>query len=561
MLSKNNLFKFFLFFFPTFIYSQYTDEFIKRLNNQDKTISEKEIQNKLDSIHLYPIDKQAFYYVVLGEYYYSKNKNVFKASKYYYQTIALNDLEKNSDYLTYTMARAYNNLGILYYDNFFQNEIALTYYKKSLALLLSYGKRKKTIERSYSNIANIFYNERLIDSGNYYLRKGISYSLKENIVPNVSYRVLAKNHPNLDSSFYYAQKAFPYYSTSSPRNQIVFYKTLADLEVKKNNLKKADSLYQLSQTIAHTNNINSSFASLSAIGRGKISILNNHIDQGIKTISNEIPSLLKRKKYNQLENVYQTLENAYVKKGDYTNAYKTLKKSNKNDSIYKAYKAFKQNNGTSIFNEHLHQLKIEKEVIKSKNSFYLFLISLLLILIIIIFFGYKKFQKKHRINNNIIHDKNNQLHTNINSLRLQSQQAHQELLFKSILINEKQSFLKELASDIKILSSSIPIKKKNEFMQLYKKIQINLKENLGNEFEYHFEKVHPHFFKELHLKYHNITKKEVRLAALIKLNFDTKEISEITKQTVTAINTAKSRLKAKLNLTKDQSLYTYIQNI
>ena len=58
-----------------------------------------------------------------------------------------------------------------------------------------------------------------------------------------------------------------------------------------------------------------------------------------------------------------------------------------------------------------------------------------------------------------------------------------------------------------------------------------------------------------------LTKSEIRLCTFIKLNFSTKEISNITKQSVNSINVAKYRLKSKLELDKNQTIESYFVNL
>ncbi|MEG2178686.1 MAG: tetratricopeptide repeat protein [Bacteroidales bacterium] len=76
-----------------------------------------------------------------------------------------------------------------------------------------------------------------------------------------------------------------------------------------------------------------------------------------------------------------------------------------------------------------------------------------------------------------------------------------------------------------------------------------------NEFETYFKQVDTEFFKNLKENYPNLTPNENRLCALIHLNMSTKEIAALTHRSFQSINIAKFRLKKKIGLDSDQSLY------
>lgn len=81
------------------------------------------------------------------------------------------------------------------------------------------------------------------------------------------------------------------------------------------------------------------------------------------------------------------------------------------------------------------------------------------------------------------------------------------------------------------------------------------------EFETLFEKVHQSFFKKVQNSFPELTINERKLCALIKLNMNTKEIAAIINKKEDTIKKAKHRLKSKLDLDKNESLYSYLQNI
>jgi len=78
------------------------------------------------------------------------------------------------------------------------------------------------------------------------------------------------------------------------------------------------------------------------------------------------------------------------------------------------------------------------------------------------------------------------------------------------------------------------------------------------EFNTSFEKLYPTFFSKMLEKYSDLTKNELRLSALLKLNLSTKEISTITQQSIRAIEMARFRLRQKMKLQKDDIINNFL---
>lgn len=83
-------------------------------------------------------------------------------------------------------------------------------------------------------------------------------------------------------------------------------------------------------------------------------------------------------------------------------------------------------------------------------------------------------------------------------------------------------------------------------------------EDNWKEFELRFQNVHSDFYRQLRERFANLTTNEIRLAALLRLNMNTKEISAITHQTERAIVLSRHRLRQKLGLQKSDNLITFL---
>jgi len=82
--------------------------------------------------------------------------------------------------------------------------------------------------------------------------------------------------------------------------------------------------------------------------------------------------------------------------------------------------------------------------------------------------------------------------------------------------------------------------------------------NTWDEFEVRFHRVHSDFNKKLLGKFPDLSANELRLCAFLRLNMNTKEIAAITYQSTNSIDTARSRLRQKLGLEKNDNLIGFL---
>lgn len=83
-------------------------------------------------------------------------------------------------------------------------------------------------------------------------------------------------------------------------------------------------------------------------------------------------------------------------------------------------------------------------------------------------------------------------------------------------------------------------------------------EEVWKEFEVRFQQVHNDFYKNLVSKYPDLTPNELKLSAFLKLNMNTKDIAAITYQTTNSIDVARSRLRQKFGISKEENLISFL---
>ncbi|MEM1358288.1 MAG: helix-turn-helix transcriptional regulator, partial [Bacteroidota bacterium] len=91
----------------------------------------------------------------------------------------------------------------------------------------------------------------------------------------------------------------------------------------------------------------------------------------------------------------------------------------------------------------------------------------------------------------------------------------------------------------------------------------SIKSNVGNdlhwqEFEARFISVNKDFYANLKQKFPNLTQGDLRLCALIKLNFSSKDVAKLLGISVESVHTTRYRLRKKLGLERKDNLVEFI---
>lgn len=123
---------------------------------------------------------------------------------------------------------------------------------------------------------------------------------------------------------------------------------------------------------------------------------------------------------------------------------------------------------------------------------------------------------------------------------------NRELTSKSLMLGRNQEQNSTLVEDlIKLQHSTNP---QPEIDKLIHKIELEAQSDLWDDFKTKFEDVHQDFYKRLHTDFPKLSKTELKLSAFLKLGLSTKEISNITQNTIESIHVARSRLRKKVDI-------------
>jgi len=80
------------------------------------------------------------------------------------------------------------------------------------------------------------------------------------------------------------------------------------------------------------------------------------------------------------------------------------------------------------------------------------------------------------------------------------------------------------------------------------------------KFSYHFDQVHSNFIKRLKQGYPNLTPKDQKLCAYLRMNLTSKEIAPLLNISVRGVEISRYRLRKKLSLNKEENLSEFMMS-
>ncbi len=150
--------------------------------------------------------------------------------------------------------------------------------------------------------------------------------------------------------------------------------------------------------------------------------------------------------------------------------------------------------------------------------------------------------------------------TTLKNERLEADLVHKgkQLASASMMIINHSEFLKNLRSTIQshILNGKI---NRTEGNLLLSQIANNITdEDEWTRFQENFDLIHENFFRELKKRYPSLTPTDLKLCSLLRLNYTTKEIAEMLNLSVRGVETARYRLRKKLELSESDNLVNFM---
>lgn len=421
-----------------------------------------------------------------------------------------------------------NNIGNLYLDN---NDPfrALNYFNQSLRIIQNKDDSYRLIVR-YKNMAEAYTDLKDFENAVQFLEDAIKLAEKSG---NKSY--LASCY----SQFGKLQSAKGEYTIS-----IAYHKKAAKLlqEIGAR-ADEAEALYELANT-----------ESLDGL-------LNDAIEHAVEAITLASSSGALSIKLQAIK----CLAKCYEQKGDSRKTTQYLKQAIQlKDSLYtiEKYRTIEEiesgftHNELKNENQVLQQNSIlQKQAIRSKNLLSILLgVSLLLstALIWMSVARYRNSKKEALLMQNFKEQQIEKLNENL-------KEKERELTSKTVFINQKNQLLERLIGELEQLKKADITT--NSINHLQTELKQELSPDAWKEFEIQFNEVHPGFQNHLLVRFPELSPSERRLCAFLRLDMNTREIASLTGQTFKSIEVARTRIRKKMNLSREDNLTNFIASI
>ncbi|MEZ5145960.1 MAG: LuxR C-terminal-related transcriptional regulator [Bacteroidales bacterium] len=145
-------------------------------------------------------------------------------------------------------------------------------------------------------------------------------------------------------------------------------------------------------------------------------------------------------------------------------------------------------------------------------------------------------------------------------LREQMTMKDKELANATMEMIQKNKVLNKIKNDLKkITTASHDDGLKNEVQSLHRKINKELDtEKQWEVFETHFENVHEAFLKRLKNQFPDLSPRELKLCAYLRMNISSKEIAALMNISTRGVEISRYRLRKKLQLSRNENLTDFI---
>lgn len=454
--------------------------------------------------------------------------------------IAMGDVFSSKDVLDVTLEYYLKAYEILKDIN---NEVQVSILENNLAIIYA---RLKNKEKALEYFKNVY---------KYQLKNKDSLRLAQ-ILNNIGTLYI---ETNADSSLYYFNKSLDISKQLHNKQLFVYnYTNLGRVHIIKNDIESAkDNLNKALEIINDSTDTDVKIFTYNSLAKFYETVRSN--DSAIFYANKSIN--LGKGNYYSFSNLTATriLYQAYKAKNDFEESVNYFEKYNTiRDSLNVEEKVV---NVERLKLQHEYMVKEQfrtfKEEKRRSNTIVvgLSLVAGILFLIIILIRYRNKITKGH-LEKQLLIAQQNELHQKLKN-------KNKVLISKAMSEMHRTDIINGILNDLKTIKrKAVKKETQNAIDYILQNLQRDLNTNVWEEFEISFEQVHESFCKALNHKHPDLTPKDRRLCSLLYLDLTSKEIALITGQTFKSVENARTRLRKKLNLTKEKiNLSSYMNSL
>lgn len=146
--------------------------------------------------------------------------------------------------------------------------------------------------------------------------------------------------------------------------------------------------------------------------------------------------------------------------------------------------------------------------------------------------------------------------------QLEIDHKNRELTSYTLFITQKNQLLSQISDSLDILRHNLPV----ELQDRVVKLKASVVQHINNHKDWqgylsHFQEVNPTFLDQLKKKHTDLTQKELKHCAYIRMRLSVQDVADLLHITPKAVEMARYRIKKKFNLNgRDEKLSTYLED-
>ena len=147
-----------------------------------------------------------------------------------------------------------------------------------------------------------------------------------------------------------------------------------------------------------------------------------------------------------------------------------------------------------------------------------------------------------------------------NILKRELAKKDREIAFNALMMDKNRAIIKNVISELEVISDNLKGAHAISISKLAADLKFHNINYIWNEFKENFELVHPLFFVKLNKEFPSLSKAEQKLSSHLKLGLSSKEIAQLSNNTIQSVEVARSRLRKKLNFSKEDNFTSFFSN-
>ena len=458
------------------------------------------------------------------------------AMEYYHKALAIaEEQELESD-----AAKIYNNIGAAYFRS--DVNMAESYFRKALEINTKIGD-KKELCLNYNNLAGASMKQDRYDEALNYMLDALQLINKNEDA--YFYHFMQCNIASL-----YMLKGENYLAISYLRNAVEYHRREGNL------LDLIQCYNMLAEAYERQGNITEAMYYIGLSETALASVTNRDFEANMSIILSRFYS-----RRNNFEKAYDLLLRATELRDSLTKV-NDVKKIDNLEQIYNNEQKLREN-ALLISEMQLHKLEDDRRV-----TVIVIIIILLASVVVFLIVRTRLREKLHKTKEELamqqiaLSEKEKELQRiKEQELNKTIDQKNRELSSYALSYTKDNEFYDHICDELKQILLEINPRDKLHKERL-RKILSELKHHEGTdnwqEFRLYFEQVHPSFYDSLDEICPGITQRQKRLCALLYIGLSTKEIASITFREVRSVESARNRLRRKMDIPSEETIHEFL---